>query len=1063
MLLHWLGTLAITLAVLLGVGLAAMAWRLSQAPVDLQWLAGRIEDAANANGGPTRLAIGSVALAWEGFRLGVDHPLDLRVTNVTVSDEAGGRRMTIPRAEVSLSLYELLFGRIAPRAVTVDGAQLTVLRAAGGTLSVDLGSLTEPANGRAAAPAGPTGTEATPIAGVLAELARPPVGDRDHADHSLFSQLRELRIRDARVAVVDSQLGVNWHAPQAEIDFRRQPEGGVDGTADLSLVFGEQQARLTASATLAAGATETHLRARLTPVSPAVLARAGPGLTVLSAVDAPVGVEADVDLDRRLAVQRAQITLTAGAGQIRIAQSAVPIVEAVLVASGTADAVTLQALRVHLPGHGNGPETLVEMRGTMQRDGGELNAAVSIDLDQLDFADLSHFWPAGVAKDARSWLVQNIPAGMARNGHIDIGLAAPTDLSSVVLTRASGSIDGDGLQVHWLRPIPPIDNGRAQLRIIDPDTLEIVVASGRQRLRDQKAAAGGGLQIRSGRMRITGLMQRDQTSTIDAEITGSLPDTLALLREPRLALLDQQPIELNDPAGQATVKLAIGLPLAKDLTMNDVTVHAKAHLEGVHLSRVVAGRNLDQGVLDLDVTADGLKLNGQAQLASIPVKLDATMDFRSGPPTQVAQSLTVWGRPDARQLAAAGLDATAVLSGPTQLQATLIERRNGQGEVAVAADLTPAELTVAPLAWRKAANMTAKGSARLVLDHDRLTAIDNVQVDGDDLALRGQVEFRDGRITALKVDRLALGRTVAQGSVRMPATPGQGPIVASVSGTTLDLSQRLERHVPARAPTLPTAEPPPGPSWAIEARFDRALLAHDLAISQPALSAEYDGRVVQRLHLEGQTGSHAPFVVQITPDKGGRRVTASAGDTGWLLRGFDVLQTMQGGRLSVEGRYDDAAAGRPLNGTAEIEEFRMHNAPVLGKLLQAMTLYGLVEVMQGSGLGFSRLVAPFRLTDDALDLSDVRAFSSSLGLTAKGRIDLAAQQIDMQGTIVPAYFFNSLLGNIPLVGKLFSPERGGGLFAASYGLNGALNDPQVSINPLTALTPGFLRGLFGIF
>jgi hypothetical protein len=69
----------------------------------------------------------------------------------------------------------------------------------------------------------------------------------------------------------------------------------------------------------------------------------------------------------------------------------------------------------------------------------------------------------------------------------------------------------------------------------------------------------------------------------------------------------------------------------------------------------------------------------------------------------------------------------------------------------------------------------------------------------------------------------------------------------------------------------------------------------------------------------------------------------------------------------------------------------------------------------------------------------------------------------MQGTIVPAYFFNALLGNIPLVGKLFSPERGGGLFAASYAVHGALNDPTVSVNPLTALTPGFLRGVFGIF
>jgi hypothetical protein len=103
------------------------------------------------------------------------------------------------------------------------------------------------------------------------------------------------------------------------------------------------------------------------------------------------------------------------------------------------------------------------------------------------------------------------------------------------------------------------------------------------------------------------------------------------------------------------------------------------------------------------------------------------------------------------------------------------------------------------------------------------------------------------------------------------------------------------------------------------------------------------------------------------------------------------------------------------------------------------------------------------LTDEAIELADARAFSPSLGLTMKGRVDLDAERIDMQGTIVPAYFFNSLLGNIPLVGKLFSPERGGGVFAASYTLRGRTEDPDVSVNPLAALTPGFLRGLFGLF
>ena len=121
----------------------ASAWRLSQGPVDLPWFSGRLEDAANANGGPTRLAIGSAALAWEGFTKGVDRPLDLRLTDVTVTDQSGRRRINIPRAEVSLSLDALLLGRVVPRAVELDEPQLTLVRATDGAISLDLGSLAD--------------------------------------------------------------------------------------------------------------------------------------------------------------------------------------------------------------------------------------------------------------------------------------------------------------------------------------------------------------------------------------------------------------------------------------------------------------------------------------------------------------------------------------------------------------------------------------------------------------------------------------------------------------------------------------------------------------------------------------------------------------------------------------------------------------------------------------------------------------------------------------------------------------------------------------------------------
>jgi len=124
----------------------------------------------------------------------------------------------------------------------------------------------------------------------------------------------------------------------------------------------------------------------------------------------------------------------------------------------------------------------------------------------------------------------------------------------------------------------------------------------------------------------------------------------------------------------------------------------------------------------------------------------------------------------------------------------------------------------------------------------------------------------------------------------------------------------------------------------------------------------------------------------------------------------------------------------------------------------------LVDVVtSGPGLNFTRAVAPFRLAGGVLELTETRAFSASLGMTAKGSIDLDRRRANLEGTVVPAYFFNTLLGWLPLIGSVFSPEKGGGVFAATYSVKGSLDDPSISVNPLAALTPGFLRGLFNGF
>jgi hypothetical protein len=63
------------------------------------------------------------------------------------------------------------------------------------------------------------------------------------------------------------------------------------------------------------------------------------------------------------------------------------------------------------------------------------------------------------------------------------------------------------------------------------------------------------------------------------------------------------------------------------------------------------------------------------------------------------------------------------------------------------------------------------------------------------------------------------------------------------------------------------------------------------------------------------------------------------------------------------------------------------------------------------------------------------------------------RRFDMQGVVSPLYMVNGL------VGALFAPRREG-LFGFSYRLTGTAQNSNVSVNPLSILTPGIFREIF---
>lgn len=1008
--LHTLVQLVLGLALLIGIGVAGVAIRLAQGPWEVAWLARRITQNT-----ATGITVGRVALTWEGLHGGIDRPLDLVLTDVAVDDTKGRRVAFVPKAEVSLGVLALLRGKLALRAVQITAATLTLRRETDGRLTLD----GDPSSKFAITPA-------------------------------MLAPLRHVGLLDGTFRLDDRKLGVVWTASQLNVDVARNAADAA-GTASAMLGVGDQTAHADAELTLPdAGGITAHVT--LSPVNPAHLAAVSPNFAQLSALDAALSLSGTVAFDSAYAFATASLNAAAGPGSVHVGTGVMPIRSARINATAAPNSLAMTLTQLRLQARDAEAPTTVTGYVTARLADGKIDAQASATVDQVAFADLPALWPQGIGgPGTRDWITQNITGGSARGGHVALSLTAAQDFSNATLTKISGGIDGVDVTTHWLRPVPPVEHGTAHLMFVDPDTIDIQIDAGTQ--------SGTALKVTGGTVRLTGIAGHDQALSLQAKVAGPLADTVALLRLKALHLLDRRPIQLREPTGEVNAALSLKMPLKSDLKLDSVAIHATGKLSGGHLGAIAAGHDIDQADLGFDVTNTGLKITGTGAVSGIPAQLQVDMDFRDGPPAEVLEHVVARADATGQQVATAGFDTGGRLSGTLALQLDYASRRDGTADLQAAADLTRAGVSLAPLTWRKAEGVAGRIEAHMKLRSERIIAIDRVTATAPGLSVLASADAAGGRASLLHIQHVTIGDgTELSGELRLPAQPGQ-PYAATLSGPRLDLSWMFAHAKPGPKPAAAALR---GPAYTVKARIAHVLMAGAGSFQNVVADVANDGLITTRAQLSAAIrGSRLSLL--ITPAAGGRSLRIQSDDAGSVLRAFDVTDTMQGGKLQVTALYNDHDQSPVLRGAASIDDFRIVKAPAMARLLQAMSLYGLVDLVQGPGLGFARLVAPFGLSNDSLTLRNARAYNSSLGITAEGSINLSARSLQMQGTVIPAYLFNSLLGRIPFLGRLFSPERGGGVFAASYGVRGTLDNPQVSINPLAALTPGFLRGFFDIF
>ena len=952
------------------------------------------------------ITVGAVTLALD--HVGGESVLRVGVTDARRAADAERPADTVQTMTVALALPPLLLARLSPEDVVATGLRLHVQR-----------------------------------------------GTADEADDdptALLAHLQHLDASDVQVSVADAALGQTWHVSDGSLRLQRGADGSLSGRGAATLSIATVSATVTADGRYGADGAQLHLV--VTPVSPAALAQAAPSLAALKALDAAVSLEADASFSPALAPLRAKIHAQSGPGTAAIpvqgGSSTAKFDSMALDLDATPSHAALQALRVVLPSPSGAPPTTLVLSGTADRAGGRFQAQLAIDLDHLAFADLPALWPEHVGTNARAWLTENLTAGTAHDAHIAFGLAGMENGDAVDLTSGSGALTADDVSTWWLRPVPPLEHGHAVVTWQNADTVQIGITGSKQ----------GRLAVDNGSVRITGLTHRDQVAAIGADVTGPLGDLITLLRNPRFKLLSKHPVPIAAPSGDMTAHLTVQLPLDAKVTIDQVVIHGNGQVANTHLGAIAAGRDLDHAQLAFDVTNDGLSVNGPGQFDHMPGKFAVDMDFRAGPPAQLVQHAVVSLRVGEQDARAAGLGAIGLQAGTMTTSLDYAEHRDGSAVLRVSGDLREAAFKT-PLGWSKVVGTPGHFEGQALLSNGKLVGLEGLRAEAPGLSIEARSDLVGGVPAIVHLQRGEIGRSSATGTVTLPQRDGE-PYRVSLSGPRLDLEGRLNTaKAPPPSPAPPTGAGKPGTPYAVDLRFQQVVFGPGRSLGPVSLVARGDGRRLVSARLV--TAGPERLQADLTPAGAERTLSATAADLGLLLHETDLATEITGGALTLDGHFDDRVASSPFIGTIDLRNFQVHGAPVVGKVLQGLTLYGLVDALGGPGLVFDRLDSPFRLDGSVLDVEDARAYSLSLGVTATGRLDFGRALLDLKGTIVPAYFFNSLPGRVPLLGRLFSPEKGGGVFAANYGLTGPLVDPKVTVNPLSALTPGFTRRLFDLF
>lgn len=661
---------------------------------------------------------------------------------------------------------------------------------------------------------------------------------------------------------------------------------------------------------------------------------------------------------------------------------------------------------------------------------------------------LMSMWPPELIGGARRWIVRSIQGGQLENVRFTVNLDetffAAGDINTLfdspdpLTERLSIAFDVTNGDVRYVETMPLAKGVTAQGSIAN-NQLSLAFQGG----------TVGTASIQDGTVSIPRLLPKGGDLIVTARGSGEAAEMLRLVDNPPFGFAKRYNVDPAKLDGRGNVELSITRPLLEFFERSRITYAVSGDFTDVVAPFELGGYPIKDGAIRMEAVPQAFTLSGPVTFGPwrTDMRWKETFGAEAGP-TEYAISGVV----DADVLDGFGLGSRGVFAGEAAVTVTATGQGMDIATAQVSADLGEAELSLGDI-WAKPQGLPASLTGAFQRGPKNELRLYDIAMQADGLSLGGEAWLDQNlRLISLDLPQLNIDGLI-NGAMKVAPDSSAERLSVKIDTQMLDVSPWTQNAFATRESGLDIP-------LLLTGQVDRLILDPDYQVDDARVLFSHSGKVVESARLKA-TAEDGPLSVElITAENGGRNVEVAVPDASKALSAFLGLASTRGGALSLTAELPPAGEDGAFLGRADIRDFRLKQAPVMAKLLSLASLTGLSDTLAGEGMQFDRFTIPFSILGDEIAVRDARLYGPALGMTGDGDINLDLRVMDFDGTLVPSYTANSLLGGIPVLGDLFTSEKKGGLIALTYTVSGPFEQTQIAINPLSALTPGFLRGIF---